>query len=111
MNFDYLPKFAINFTDENIPSRNIDTPIDMEGWSPSFPQGDTHGDAATFFQMVGHRPTVDLGQYKVPGVESLYLVGPSQHPGGAVTGAGRATAMVMLDDWGIDFDSVVGAAA
>ena len=82
--------------------------MDMERWSPSFKGGDIHGVAANFFQMVGHRPTPDLGQYKVPGIERLYLAGPFQHPGGGVQGGGRATAMVILDELGIDFESVTG---
>jgi hypothetical protein len=42
-------------------------------------------------------------------VEGLYLVGPFMHPGGGVYGAGRATAIRMFDDLGIDFDRAVGA--
>ena len=41
-------------------------------------------------------------QYRVPGVEGLYLAGPFMHPGGTVTLGGRATAMKMLMDWKID---------
>jgi len=108
MNLAYLRRFTLNFTDENILARHIETPLDMERWSPSFKGGDIHGVAANFFQMVGHRPTPDLGQYTVPGIERLYLAGPFQHPGGGVQGGGRATAMVILDDLGIDFESVTG---
>ncbi|MFQ5660130.1 MAG: hypothetical protein ACE5GZ_06855 [Gammaproteobacteria bacterium] len=36
----------------------------------------------------------------------MYLVGPFQHPGGGVFGAGRATAMKICDDIGIDFDKI-----
>ena len=42
----------------------------------------------------------------VPGVERLYLVGPFQHPGGGVFGAGRATAMKMCEDLRINFDKI-----
>ena len=31
---------------------------------------------------------------------------PFQHPGGGVFGAGRAAAMRMCDDLGIDFDKI-----
>ena len=58
---------------------------------------------------VGHRPTPDLGQYTVPGVERLYLVGPFMHPGGGVFGAGRATAIKMFEDLGMNFEATVGA--
>ena len=63
-------------------------------------RGDLHGIATTTYQSGSHRPTPELGQYRVPGVERLYLVGPFQHPGGGVFGAGRATAMVMAEDLG-----------
>ena len=42
----------------------------------------------------------------MPEIERLYLVGPFQHPGGGVFGAGRATAMVLCEDLDIDFDEV-----
>jgi len=47
----------------------------------------------------------------VPGVERFYLVGPFQHPGGGVYGAGHATAMRMFEQFGMDFDKVVGSDA
>jgi hypothetical protein len=71
--------------------------------------GDVHGVAPYFYQTGGHRPTPDLAQYTVPGVERLYLVGPFQHPGGGVYGAGRATAMRMFEQFGMDFGKMVGA--
>ena len=52
------------------------------------------------------RPTPDLGQNTVPGADRLYLVGPFQHPGGGVFGAGRATAMRMCEDLKLDFDKI-----
>jgi phytoene dehydrogenase-like protein len=85
---------------------HCDSPVDMERTSPSFLRGDLHGIATTTYQSGSHRPTRELGQYRVPGVERLYLVGPFQHPGGGVFGAGRATAMVMAEDLGIDFDGI-----
>jgi len=85
---------------------HCDSPVDMERTSPSFFRGDLHGIATTTYQSGAHRPTPELGQYRVPGVEGLYLVGPFQHPGGGVFGAGRATAMVMAEDLGIDFDGI-----
>jgi phytoene dehydrogenase-like protein len=85
---------------------HVDSPVDMERTSPSFMRGDLHGIATTSYQSGAHRPTPELGQYRVPGVDRLYLVGPFQHPGGGVFGAGRATAQVMFDDLGIDFDKV-----
>ena len=95
---------------ENVPDAvleyHCDSPVDMERTSPSFLRGDLHGIATTTYQSGAHRPTPELGQYRVPGVEGLYLVGPFQHPGGGVFGAGRATAQVMAEDLGIDFDGI-----
>ena len=85
---------------------HCDSPVDMERTSPSFHRGDLHGIATTTYQSGAHRPTPELGQYIVPGVERLYLVGPFQHPGGGVFGAGRATAMVMAEDIGVNFDAI-----
>ena len=83
---------------------HCDSPVDMERTSPSFLRGDLHGIAPTSYQSGSHRPTPDLGQYRVPGVDRLYLVGPFQYPGGGVFGAGRATAQVMCEDLDIDFE-------
>jgi phytoene dehydrogenase-like protein len=71
--------------------------------------GDVHGVAPYLYQSGGHRPTPDLAQYAVPGVERLYLVGPFLHPGGGVYGAGRATAMKVMDDLRMGFDKVARA--
>jgi phytoene dehydrogenase-like protein len=48
--------------------------------------------------MGGLRPTKELSQYTVPGVHGLYLAGAFMHPGGGVTGGGRATAIRILED-------------
>ncbi|EQB12845.1 phytoene desaturase family protein [Sphingobium lactosutens] len=104
-------KFYANLTEDNISGRLIRSPLDHERDSPaSFIKGDIHGCAPFFYQSVGHRPTPDLGSLRVPGVEGLYLVGPFMHPGGGVFGAGRATAIQMMDDMDIDYDKVCGRA-
>ena len=109
---EYYRKFYSNLTSDNILQRVVKSPLDMERDSPnSFVKGDIHGCAPFMYQTVAHRPTPDLGQYTVPGVDRLYLVGPFMHPGGGVFGAGRATAIRMLDDMNIDFDKIVGARA
>jgi hypothetical protein len=104
-------KFVSNLTSDNIIARKIVSPLDLERSSPnSMMRGDLHGVAPYFYQSAGHRPTPDLGQYTVPGVERLYLAGPFQHPGGGVYGAGRATAIKMFEELGMDFSSVTGGA-
>jgi phytoene dehydrogenase-like protein len=97
----HLGRFVDN---PDIIAYHCDSPVDMERTSPSFLHGDLHGIATTVYQSGSHRPTPDLGQYTVPGIERFYLVGPFQYPGGGVFGAGRATAMRMFEDLGLDFD-------
>jgi phytoene dehydrogenase-like protein len=100
-------KFVSNLTSDNIIARSIVSPVDLERSSPnSMMRGDVHGVAPYLYQTAGHRPTPDLGQFTVPGVERLYLAGPFQHPGGGVYGAGRATAIKMFEQLGMDFGSV-----
>ena len=40
-------------------------------------------------------------------IDGLYLTGLGTHPGGAVTGGGRGTAQIILDDLGFDWDDVL----
>jgi phytoene dehydrogenase-like protein len=101
-----MGKYISNVGPENIIAYHCDSPLDMERTSPSFRRGDLHGVAATTYQSGAHRPTPDLGMNVVPGCDRLYLVGPFQHPGGGVFGAGRAAAMRMCEDLKIDFDKL-----
>lgn len=106
-----LRKFFKNLDDDNIMGRKVCSPLDHERGSPnSMAEGDAHGCAPFFYQSMGHRPTPDLGSFRVPSVGGLYLTGPFMHPGGGVFGAGRATAIQMMDDMGINFDQVCGEA-
>ena len=98
--------WVTNLNADNLVARFVDSPLDSERYSPSFQQGDNHGAGAYFHQINGHRPTPDLAQYKVPGVDGFYLVGPFMHPAGGVFGAGRGTAIKMFGDLGIDFEKV-----
>ena len=104
-----LGRWITNIEPDNIIATKNYTPLDLERSSASFVRGDIHGAAPFFHQMNGHRPTPDLAQYKVPGIESFYLVGPFMHPGAGLTGAGRATAIRMMGDMKIDFGKVIGA--
>jgi phytoene dehydrogenase-like protein len=49
---------------------HCDSPVDMERTSPSFFRGDLHGIATTTYQSGSHRPTPELGQYRVPGTRA-----------------------------------------
>jgi hypothetical protein len=105
----HYQKFIANLTSDNIVKRTVVTPLDHARNMPnSMVGGDVHGVAPYFYQTAGHRPTPDLAQYTVPGVERFYLVGPFLHPGGGVFGAGRATAMRMFEHFGLNFDRVAG---
>jgi len=94
------------FPNLNISAYHCDSPVDMQRTSASFMHGDLHGIATSTYQSGSHRPTPELGQYTVPGIERFYLVGPFQHPGGGVFGAGRATAMRVCEDLGLAFDKI-----
>ena len=99
----HMERFLQGVTPDNILGIHCDSPVDMERTSPSFRRGDLHGISTASYQQGAHRPTPELGQYTVPGTERLYLVGPFQHPGGGVFGAGRATAQKICEDLGLKF--------
>jgi phytoene dehydrogenase-like protein len=101
-----MTAYISNLTPDNLLAYHVDSPLDMERTSASFLRGDIHGIAPYSWQSGAHRPTPDLGQNTIPGIERFYLVGPFQHPGGGVFGAGRATAMKVFDDLGLDFNKV-----
>ncbi|MGQ0619011.1 MAG: phytoene desaturase family protein [Panacagrimonas sp.] len=95
-------KYTTNMGPENIIAGMSESPADQNEWSPSFSNGDFMGIGMFQHQLLGRRPTPRLAQYAVPGADGLYLTGPFMHPGGAVTGGGRATAMKVMEDLGID---------
>ncbi|HEX7783044.1 MAG TPA: NAD(P)/FAD-dependent oxidoreductase [Sphingobium sp.] len=99
-------RFCANMNDENIIGVEFHSPTDMARYSPTFQRGDVGGVGKFLFQSGGHRPTPDLAQYAVPGADGLYLAGTFMHPPGGVTGGGRATAIRICGDMGIDFDSI-----
>jgi phytoene dehydrogenase-like protein len=103
---DHMGRFISNVGKDDVIAYHCDTPVDMERTSSSFRRGDLHGVAAATYQSGAWRPTPELGRLTVPGVDRLYLVGPFQYPGGGVFGAGRAAAMTMFDDLGMDFGKV-----
>jgi phytoene dehydrogenase-like protein len=79
----------------------------MSKWSPSFQKGDLFGIGTYIDQWMGRRPTAELAQYRVPGIKGLYLSGPFMHPGGTVTGGGRATAIQILEDLGVNSSRII----
>jgi hypothetical protein len=104
-----MRKYITNIGPENIIARTVDSPLDHERHSPnSFVDGDEHGLGSYMFQAGSNRPIPELANYTVPGVSRLYLCGPFMHPSGGVFGGGRATAIKMFEDLGIDFQKAVG---
>ncbi|SCW71830.1 Phytoene dehydrogenase-related protein [Sphingobium faniae] len=99
--FDWFASFTSNVDRSKIIARLIESPADHDRHSRIMRKGDIMGIAMTADQLLGARPTPDLAQYAVPGVQGLYLAGCTSHPGGTVTLGGRATAMKMYDDMGI----------
>lgn len=107
---DMLARFqgiTTNMDSSNIIAGTIETPYDMHRWSPSFQNGDLMGIGTYVDQWLGRRPTPELAQYRVPGIKGLYLSGPCFHPGGTVTGGGRATAIQLMSDLGVKYDRIM----
>ncbi|MET3354332.1 UNVERIFIED_ORG: phytoene dehydrogenase-like protein [Xanthobacter viscosus] len=102
-----LRKYTTNMGDDNIIARAIDSPLDMERSSKSFVGGDFHGGALNMNQFSGRRPFPEISNYTVPGFERFYLTGPFMHPGGGVFGGGRATAVKIFQDLGLDLQAVL----
>lgn len=100
--------FIPDLVPANILGREVDSPLDIERYSPnSMVEGDFSGLGFQLFHTGGYRPTPELAQFAVPGVDRLYLCGPFMHPGGGIFGVGRPTAMKICEDLGIDFDKLV----
>ncbi|UCV23598.1 phytoene desaturase family protein [Ferribacterium limneticum] len=100
--YDEMCKYTTNMDRSKIIARHVETPLDHHRHSASMRNGDIFGIGTFTSQFFGRRPTPELAQYRIPGIEGFYLCGPFMHPGGSVTLGGRATAMKMLMDWKID---------
>lgn len=101
-------RYTTNIGPDTILGRKIITPNDFPRRNASIVRGGILGPGAFLSQSFGYRPIPELGQYRTP-VEGLYLSGAGVHPGGSITGGGRATVQVIMADLGIDFDDVVMA--
>jgi phytoene dehydrogenase-like protein len=97
-------KYTTNLDDGCILGRLIETPLDHHRHSASMMHGDIFGIGTAGGQLMGRRPTPALANYRVPKIDGLYLSGPFMHPGGTVNLGGRATAMTIYQDLGIDLD-------
>lgn len=104
--FDEFCKYTTNIDRSKIIGRFVESPLDHHRHSASMKNGDIFGCGMFMSQFLGRRPMTELAQYRVPGIDGLYLAGPFMHPGGTVTLGGRCTAMRMLMDWGQDLHGV-----
>ncbi|MBL7120190.1 MAG: NAD(P)/FAD-dependent oxidoreductase [Dehalococcoidia bacterium] len=95
-----------NLGRDNILGMNMISPLDIERYNPSMQAGDILHAASFITQSYANRPLPGWGQYRTP-IERLYMCGASTHPGGGVTGGGRAAALAVMEDMGIDFRKVV----
>jgi phytoene dehydrogenase-like protein len=102
-----LQRYCPNLTSENVLARYVESPLDHQRHTPSFQRGDIMGLGSFIYQSLGMRPTAELAQYRVPGAKGLYLAGPFMHPGGGITGGGRAVAIRIMEDLGVKYDKVI----
>lgn len=102
-----LARYCSNLEGANVLARYVESPLDMERHSPSFVRGDMVGLASYIYQFFGQRPTPALAQYRVPGIDGLYLAGPFMHPGGGLTGGGRPVAIRVMEDLKVNYHSVI----
>ena len=96
--------YTTNIDASKVIARHIESPLEHHHHSASMVEGDIFGIGTTMGQNMGRRPIPELAQFRIPGIDSLYLVGPFMHPGGTVNFGGRATAMRMMMDWKMDLN-------
>jgi phytoene dehydrogenase-like protein len=100
-------KYITNLGPENILGRWMASPLDLERTNPAFINGDCMHIGLFLSQYLSYRPLPGWGNYRTP-VNNLYMCGASTHPGAGVTGGGRASVQVIMEDLGIDFKEVIG---
>lgn len=103
---EHFYSYTTNLSDDNVLAYKVFTPYDYSAWNPNIIEGNITGPGAYLFQSFAYRPLPEIGQFRTM-VDGLYLTGMGTHPGGAVTGGGRGTAQVILDDLGYDWDDVL----
>ncbi|MBW1888201.1 MAG: NAD(P)/FAD-dependent oxidoreductase, partial [Deltaproteobacteria bacterium] len=103
-----MRRHTTNMGDENIIGKRwFMTPLDIERYNPAMVRGDVSHAASMLAPQDGaNRPIPGYGQYRLP-IKKFYLTGASAHPGAGISGGGRAAAMVIMEDLGIDFEKVV----
>jgi phytoene dehydrogenase-like protein len=105
---DDLSRLTTNVHADNIIGKHFMTPLDIQRYNTSLVNTDIQHIGFYSWQLGGNRPVPGWGQYRTP-VNKLYLTAGSTHPGGGVTGGpGRNATQVIMEDLGLDFDSVCG---
>lgn len=99
-------KHCTNLDSSNILGRWIASPLDYERMNPALIEGDIGHIGSFLNQLFGNRPLPGWGQYKTP-IQKLYMCGASTHPGVGITGGGRASVKVIMEDLGIDFKKTI----
>lgn len=99
-------RHTTNMGPENILGRHINSPLDIERQNPAFWEGSIGHLGMHLSQYLSNRPLPGWSQYRTP-VKKLYMCGASTHPGQGVSGGGRATVQIVMEDLGIDFKKVI----
>ena len=99
-------EYTTNMGPENILGRWICSPLDLERYNPTVKEGSIHQIGQALSQWMPNRPLPGWTHYRTP-VKMLYMCGASTHPGPAVTGGGRTSVQVIMEDLGIDFKKVI----
>ena len=107
--FAVLQRCAPNITDDKVLARRAKSPVDIEHSNPHMWHGTIHGGDRGLANSGMLRPVPGWAQHRMP-IAGLYQTGATTHPGGSITGGpGRNAAMVILDDLGVGFGSVIGS--
>ncbi|MEY9706409.1 phytoene dehydrogenase-like protein [Bradyrhizobium diazoefficiens] len=89
----------------NVIGRAVETPLDLARRNPAMIDGD--------YNHIGMFPDQQLASRYLPGwqyrtpIERLWMCGPSCHPGGGVTGGGRAAVQPVMQALGINFAATI----
>jgi phytoene dehydrogenase-like protein len=104
----HLRRYFPAMTDDKILGSAVHSPLDLERINPHNWHGSCHGGAQIPAQAAGLRPAPGWASHRMP-IPGLYQTGATTHPGGSVSGApGRNAATVMLKDFGLSLEAVVG---
>ena len=98
--------YTTNLSEDNVMAYKVFTPDFYSEWNENIIDGNITGPGAYLFQSYAYRPLPEIGQFRTM-IDGLYLTGMGTHPGGAVTGGGRGTAQVVLEDLDIDWDDTL----